>query len=74
MPVGTHDLEAEVLQLPAQDRARLLEKLIESFQAPASTQPVWMEIAKRRRDDVQSGKVAMIPGGEALARIRSRIS
>ena len=74
MPVGTHDLEAEVLQLPAQDRARLLERLIESFQAPAGTQPVWMEIAKHRRDDVQSGKVAMVPGAEALARIRSRIS
>jgi Putative addiction module component len=73
MPVEAHDLETQILQLPEEDRARLLEKLIESFQPRSGTEPAWMELANRRREEVRSGKVVMAPGHEALARIRSRI-
>lgn len=31
MATPVHDLEVEVLSLPAEDRARLLERLIASF-------------------------------------------
>jgi putative addiction module component (TIGR02574 family) len=74
MPVEAHDLETQILQLPDEDRARLLEKLIASFQPRSGAQPAWMELANRRRAEVRSGRVAMVPGDEALARIRSRIS
>ena len=74
MTVEAHELESRLLQLPAEERARLLERLIESFRAPAGTQPEWMELARRRRDEVQSGKVTMVPGDEALARVRARVS
>lgn len=74
MSVETHDLESKVLQLPDEDRARLLERLIESFRAPSNAGPAWMELAARRRDEVRAGKVAMVPGEEAIARVRARIA
>lgn len=74
MSTPVHDLEAEVLGLPPDDRARLLERLIASFEPGSSAQHAWLEIALRRQADVKSGKVAMVPGDEALARVRARIS
>ncbi len=68
-----HDLAAKVLELPPEERARILELLIASFEPKSSAQKAWMNLAARRREDVRSGKVAMIPGDEALARIRSRL-
>jgi putative addiction module component (TIGR02574 family) len=74
MPTPVHDLEAEVLSLPPEDRARLLERLIASFEPRSSAQRAWLELALRRQADVKAGKVAMVPGDDALARVRARIS
>ncbi|GAB1390916.1 hypothetical protein MASR1M6_30980 [Rubrivivax sp.] len=74
MSTPVHDLEAQVLGLPPEDRARLLERLIASFEPRSSAQRAWLELALRRQADVKSGKVAMVPGDEALARVRARIA
>ncbi len=74
MTTTAHDLEAEVLELPAENRARILERLIASFEPQSDAQKAWMNLALRRRDEVQSGKVKMVPGDEALARVRARIA
>ena len=74
MTTPTHDLAAEVLDLPAEERARILELLIASFEPKSNAQRAWMNLALRRREEVRSGKVAMIPGDEALARVRARIA
>ncbi len=74
MTTPAHDLAAEVLDLPAEERARILELLIASFEPKTTAQKAWMELALRRREEVRSGKVAMIPGDEALARVRARIA
>ena len=71
MSIPVHDLEAQVLGLPPEDRARLLERLIASFEPKSESQRAWMLLALRRQDDVRSGRVAMVPGDEALARVRS---
>lgn len=73
MSTPVHDLEAEVLGLPAEDRARLLERLIASFEPKSAAQRAWLDVARRRQADVKAGKVAMVPGDEALARIRTRL-
>ena len=70
----THDLEAEVLSLPPEDRARLLERLIASFEPRSSAQRAWLELALKRQAAVKSGEVAMLPGDGALARIRARLA
>ena len=65
MTTPVHDLAAEVLDLPAEDRARMLELLIASFEPKSNAQKAWMSLALRRREEVRSGKVAMVPGDEA---------
>jgi hypothetical protein len=48
--------------------------LIASFEPESIAQKAWMELALRRREEVRSGKVAMVPGDEALARVRAKIA
>jgi hypothetical protein len=74
MATPVHDLEAEVLSLPAEDRARILEQLIASFEPKSPAQRAWIAQALQRRTAVQAGKSAMVPGNEALARVRARLS
>lgn len=73
MSITVQDLEAQVLGLPPEDRARLLERLIASFEPRSKAQEAWMQLALRRQEDVLSDKAAMVPGDEALARVRARI-
>ena len=73
MTTPAHDLAAEVLDLPAEERARILELLIASFEPKSNAQMAWMNLALRRKEEVRSGKAAMVPGDEALARVRARI-
>jgi hypothetical protein len=74
MTTPPYDLAAEVLDLPAEERARILELLIASFEPKSNAQKAWMKLALRRRDEVRNGKVAMVPGDEALARVKARIA
>lgn len=74
MALPVEDLEAEALSLPPEDRARLLERLIASFEPKSPAQAAWIQIAQRRRDDVRAGRAAMLPGDEALARVRARFT
>ena len=74
MSTPVHELEAEVLSLAAPDRARILERLIESFDHESKVAETWLNEALSREKEVLSGKVAMIPGREAVARIRTQLS
>jgi Putative addiction module component len=67
------DIQAAVLELPTEDRARLNEALLASLEPKSNAQVAWMQLADQRREDVRAGRVAMAPGDEALARIRARI-
>ena len=74
MLLPVEDIEAYALSLPAEDRARLLTRLLASFEPKSPSQAAGMQLAQRRRDDVRSGRVAMIPGDEALDRIKARLA
>ncbi len=74
MTTPVHELEAEVLSLAAPDRARILERLIESFDRDTKVGEAWLDEALRREEEVVSGKVAMVSGREAVARIRTRLT
>lgn len=74
MSLPVEDLAALALSLPPEDRARLVERLIASFEPKSPAQAAWLKVANSRREDVRSGKVAMVPGDDALARIRARLS
>jgi putative addiction module component (TIGR02574 family) len=74
MPIPLHELEAEVLGLPPEERAQLLERLIESFEPESRIRDAWIALSLRREDEVRSGKVQLVPGVDALARVRARIA
>lgn len=62
----------EALSLPSPLRAWLAEKLVESleFDIDETLQTLWLNEAKKRRDEIRSGIIQPIPGEEALARVR----
>lgn len=74
MPTPVEDLAAQALSLPPEDRAKLVERLIASFEPRSESQAAWLQLAQARREDVKSGKSAMVPGAEALERVRARIA
>ena len=74
LPISIHELEAEMLGLSPADRAHLLERLIDSFEPDTKVQDAWVVEALRRESEVASGKVALVSGEDAVARIRARIA
>ena len=74
MTTPLHELEAQVLSLGAAERARLLERLIESFEPGTKAEKLWVSEALRREADVKAGRSKMVSGTEALERVRARIS
>jgi len=64
-------LEAEALQLPPGDRARLVERLIASLDADPEIEDAWAAEVERRQAEIESGSVSLLPGPETLAKLKS---
>ena len=73
MTTPLHELEAQVLNLGPAERARLLERLIDSFEPDTTAEKAWIAEALRREADVKAGRSVMAPGLEALERVRARL-
>ena len=61
-------LEAEVLQLPVAERARLVERLIASLDADPEIEEAWAAEVERRQAQLESGATKLRPGPETLAK------
>ena len=73
MSATVETLEAEALRLPAADRSRLLERLAISLQPDPEVEEAWEREADRREAQVADGTVQLVPGEEALARLRAKL-
>jgi putative addiction module component (TIGR02574 family) len=76
MSMSVEQITDEVLVLPSEARALLADRLVESLD-PAEDgyiHQLWATEARRRLDDVRSGRVKTIPGEEALARVRQALA
>lgn len=71
MPSNVEMLEAEALQLPSGERARLVERLIASLDADPAIEDAWAVEVERRNAQIESGSVALLPGAEALAKLKA---
>jgi hypothetical protein len=62
----------EALLLPDDSKASLAERLVEYLgtHIDGDLERIHLDTAKRRRDEVRSGRVQPIDGEEALARVR----
>jgi putative addiction module component (TIGR02574 family) len=65
-------LEAEALRLSPAERARLVERLIASLDTDAEIEEAWAAEVERRNMEIESGAVSLIPGPEALARLKAQ--
>jgi putative addiction module component (TIGR02574 family) len=68
MTTNVKDLAKAVVQLPANERAFLAEELLASLD-DAELEKSWTEEAKRRRDDVRSGRVKPVEADDVYRRI-----
>ena len=73
MPATVEVLEAEALQLSAAERARLVERLIASLDIDPEVEEAWAAEVERRNAEIESGAVSLIPGSEALAKLKADI-
>ena len=62
----------QVLQLSAQERAQLLDRLLLSLDDDKARDAAWDNVAAKRDAEIESGVVAEIDGREALARLRAK--
>jgi putative addiction module component (TIGR02574 family) len=64
-------LEAEALQLPASERARLIERLIAGLDSDPAIEEAWAAEVERRHAEIDNGAVSLLPGPEALAKLKA---
>ncbi|HKM84915.1 MAG TPA: addiction module protein [Terriglobales bacterium] len=77
MTPDASELLKKALALPPEARAALATSLFESLdQEPADegVEAAWSEEVKRRIEDIDSGKVQMIPYEEVLRRLAALLS
>jgi hypothetical protein len=69
MDISVEELATKAMALSGEARALLAEKLVESLDQE-SIREIWLTEAKKRRDEVRSGRVKAIPGTEAMQSVR----
>jgi putative addiction module component (TIGR02574 family) len=68
MTATVKNLAKTAALLPAKDREYLAEQLLASLEE-TETEQQWITEAKRRRDDVRTGRVKPIPAEDVYRRI-----
>ena len=69
------DIIREASALPVEERALVIDSLLRTLTPPdPEVERAWAEVARRRLDDLRSGRVKPIPGDRVFAKIRKRFS
>ena len=68
-------LEAEIMKLNLEARARLAERIILSLDAPSDEENLylWVVEAERRLKELREGRAKEIPAGDAFRKARAAI-
>jgi putative addiction module component (TIGR02574 family) len=69
-------LATQILSLPCEDRIYLVDALLGSLNAPSEQDidELWAQEAEHRIDEIDCGKVKLIPGESIFSEIRERLS
>lgn len=67
------NLEREVLEMPAADRARLVQKVLISLENLPQDEldTLWLDEAERRAADIDSGKLVLVSADEVAHKARA---
>ncbi len=68
------EIEAEALNLPPGERARLAEALIASLDEDAEIERAWADEVARRLAEIRAGKVELIPAEDVYRDLDRRVS
>ena len=69
--MSTEQIERELLKLPASERARRTERLMAGLDEEAEVDLAWIEEARRRDEELESGAVEALPLEDSLRDLRS---
>jgi hypothetical protein len=75
MATTIEELAEQAMRLSGESRAQLADLLVESLEGVdlGRVEQLWITEAKRRRDEVRSGKIETVDGEEALRRVRDSL-
>ena len=72
--MNTKELIAEAIALPVEERALMIDSLLKSLNLPENEiDEKWASLAKSRLDDLRSGRVKAVSGGEVFNKIWQRL-
>lgn len=68
-------IEEEALALPVQERAKLIERLLESLDVlpEQEAEALWFDVAQRRAREIDEGKVQLVTSDELERRIQAHL-
>ncbi len=68
-------IEEEALALPLQERAKLVERLLESLDdlPEQEAEALWLDVAEHRAREIDEGQVQLVTPDELERRIQARL-
>lgn len=73
--MNTIDLFTEAAALPLEERARLADALLQTFNpVNDSANSAWLALARRRLDEIDSGRIVTIPGETVFEKAAQRLA
>jgi len=71
----TRDLIAAAVALPVDERAKVVDSLLQSLNTPQrEIDAAWAKVASRRMAELKSGEVEGIPGEQVRAKVQERLA
>ena len=69
------DIEARIRSLKPEEKTELLRSLIAELDGPlgGNVERAWVEVAKRRHQEIVEGKIQAIPADRVFENVRSRL-
>lgn len=67
------DVEAAALKLPAEERAELIERLIDTVLPAPPLHPAWEAEIERRMAEMDAGLTESIPAEQVMAELRAMV-
>lgn len=74
MPPSFDTLEAQALQLTAEERAQLADHLLASLGGASETDDAWFAEVQQRIAEIEQRGTPMVPVGDAIARARQALA
>ena len=72
--MNTADLITEATSLPLEERAHLVDSLLQTLNpVNHAAANAWLTLAQQRLDDLDAGRVEAIPGVAVFEKVRQRL-